>query len=312
MLHNATGKMIAFIHFIVITSLIYPVDKLKISGHSPAEENIIKSDLTALPPRIILYPFFNQDIEHFVVLLRNPLPIDKAHIRISFINNAIDDAEFFTNNIKWKKINTYYYLTSIYGKPAEIPIVETFFKLDIGYRFKPEQHTKAQMDIVANDVVIKTIPIDFITPFQMEYYIDRAVTLYNRGNKEKIALGIIAAVLFWFILDFFILRKRRRKVPLCSTRARFSTLIEENKVLIIQETKNPFGCRLGGLKKKVKITYKNSNVYVKIGSKKSLFSDKDTISLDINQYWKLRIESQNYFGNDERSHKNLVVLLLPV
>jgi len=114
-----------------------------------------------------------------------------------------------------------------------------------------------------------------------------------------------------FLIDFFILRRRRRKVPLCSTRARFSTLIEDNQTIRIEETRNPFGCRLGGLTQKVKIGYRNSNIHVKIGGKRSTFPDKDTISLDINQYWKLRIESQNYFGNDERSHKNLVILLLP-
>jgi len=324
-MHRHFGKILAVALLAwLLTSNLFPVgaavdktpkniiDKNKEAQTQTPEPATDPGEMTVIPPRILLYPFFNKDIEHFSALIRNTVPIDPALIRISFLDNPGGDVEFFTNNIQWKKIGDYYYLTSIYGKPAEIPIVESFFKLDIGYRFKPGKHTRAQLDIVSGDIVLKTIPIDFITPFQLEYYVDKAVALVNRSAREKIAAGIIGLVLLWFLLDVFVIRKRRKKIPLCSTRARFSTLIEDNQTIQIGETKNPFGCRLGGLKKKVQISYKNSNIHVKIAGKKFTYPDKDTVSLDINLYWKLRIESQNYFGNDEKSHKNLVILLLPV
>lgn len=311
MMRHTPGRLLLVFCLVAFNAAsLLSEDKPEKTAKTEAPE-IKADDLAVIPPRIILYPFFNADIEHFTLLVRNPTPIDKVHVRISFIDEPRENAEFFTNNIRWKKIENYYYLTSIYGKPAEIPIVETFFKLDISYRFKPNTRTKAQLDIVSENTVLKTIPVDFITPFQLEYYLDYITALVNRGDKERVATGIILSVILLYLLDILVLRRRRRKVPLCSTRARFSTLIEDNQTILIEETRNPFGCRLGGLRKKVKISYKNSNILIKIGGKSSVFSDKDTVSLDINQYWKLRIESQNYFGNDERSHKNLVILLLP-
>lgn len=267
--------------------------------------------MNVLPPRIVQYSLFSGDMDSFSIYVQNTVPLDNVEVRIFFPKIPDNKAEFFTNNIRWKRIGQYYYLTNIYGKPAEVPIVENFFKLEVHYRFKPLKYTIGVMEIVQKERVLKSIPMDFIPPLQLDYYAENIINKIKEGKKEKIGAAIIGLFILWLLYEFLIRRPRKNKIPLCSTRARFSTLIEENQKINIEETKNPFGCRLGGLKKRLKIEYRDSKIFINLSGKRSVFSDHDSISLEINQYWKLKMEAQNYFGNDEKSHKNLVVLLLP-
>ncbi|MDH4200719.1 MAG: hypothetical protein OEV66_10105 [Spirochaetia bacterium] len=307
-------RQIALSVFFMLTYnyLFGAVNSNKQPRNSITQKDSDQNEIIVLPPRIILFPFFSKEIRHFSLLVRNATPIDKAKIRILIPGESGKDTAFFTNNIQWKKIDHYYYLTNIYGKPAEIPIVENFFKLEVAYRYNPGRYTAATLEIMSGDRKLKSIPVDFFTPLQMDFYAKTVIEKIKNDPEKKGGAAIIAVALLWAFYEFMIRRRRKEQIPLCSTRARFSTMVEENREIYIGETKNPFGCRLGGLQKMVKIAYQNSDIRVFISGKLNVYPDKESVSIDINKFWKLRIEAQNYYGDDQKSHKNLVVLLLPV
>jgi hypothetical protein len=243
--------------------------------------------------------------------MKSETPFDKVKIRIS-IHDDNQPAEFFTNNIQWKKYDKYYYLTNIYGKQSEVPIVENYFLLEVKYKFKPLKYTPANIELLVNDEIIKSIPVDFLSPFEILYIGNKIIEQVKNSPKQKIAAIFAAFLFFLFIIDLIFRRKKRKNIPVCSTRARFSSLIEENQLIKIEETNNPFGCRLGGMRKKIKIEYKRSQIYISISGKKFIFPDNEPVDVDVNEFWKLHVEAQNYFGANNQSHKNIVILLLPV
>jgi len=308
--------VLRFIYLLVFLTgqfcLSYGVPEKKGVGKHSAPDEAADNGITVLPPRIILYPLFSSELQEFTVQIRSNQPVSDLEIRIRFDDIEKVDADFISDKLRWKKIGNAFYLIGIYGKPAKFHLMEKFLKVHVAYRYRPGVHTTAYFEILQGKKVLKSIPVDFVPPIDWRDMFFRAVEFFRNDPKNMAGAGVLLLILLWFFYDIFIKRKKDSSIPLCSTRARFSTLLHKGETLDIRETKNPFGCRLGRLKKKIRISYKGDYITVRIGGKKHESSDKSTLSLDINKYWKLRIEAQQFYDQNQRMQKNLVILLLPV
>jgi len=264
--------------------------------------NSLVPEINISPETIVLYIDKASSIQTFTLDLTAPKLVENVKIFINFSLIDGEEPQFYTNNIKWENQKNVFYLTGIYNRPALIHIFDKTLHLQVAARVYSE--AVGTLQVVKGKNVIKEIPLKVIAKPE----ISAGIIDYLKKEKE-ITGGIIAAFVFiWFIFEF--IRRRKKEVPLCSTRGRFSTTLEQEHTILIEEINNPFGCRLGGLKKGVTINYSSDTIYLMISGAKKEISDRSPAEFEINPQWKIRLESQKFLSK-EGEKKSLVILLLP-
>jgi len=253
--------------------------------------------------------FSEDSLQNFRIRAKSTSPIDQIKFSIE-LNEEFKDGgvEFFTNNIKWEQEKKVYWLTGIFGKPAEFHLMEKYIKIPATIKLGEKRNIAGKIRAHLDERVLAEAEFALVPPIQWRSFYEK---LLQDKKKGYAALGILV-ILLWLVYDILLRKNKNRDIPLCSTRARFSTLLKENESILIEEMKNPFGCRLSGLKKQIKINYNGSEIKVRIGGKKQKFEDLEPASLKVNKHWKLKLEAQSFSISEEESEKSLVILLLPL
>ncbi|MES0491458.1 MAG: hypothetical protein ABUK01_15795 [Leptospirales bacterium] len=264
----------------------------------------VDSKVTITPEVIQLRA--SKEIQTFTVSIQSTKAIKAASFTFEIQDEMADaDVAFFARNVKWKKKGNTYSFIDIYGKTAKLSIPKEPLELEITVKAQKGITIEGVFKVHARGKVVAQAPLFIKAPF------DLGTTLADFFSKFKLYVALLAIFLILAYIGYRYNRIIQKRTKTLSTKANFSTMLKQNEGLVITEFENPFNCRLAGLSKKIKLSYRGSEINAWVGSSFHRFTDSDNIQLKIDRHWEITIETQSFetrLGNQN----NLIIFLHPL
>jgi len=247
-----------------------------------------------------------KEVQTFKVTIHSKKNIKAVGFTFEIKDDLEDgDLAFFARNVKWKKEgNTYRYI-DIYGRTAKLQVPKESLELEITVKANKEKTIQGFFKVYVKNKIAAQVPLLIKAPFNP----GAALGDFFKKFKLYITVFVILSILIYIAYWYRKITKKRSKT--FSTKASFSTLLKQNEGLVIHEFDNPFNCRLAGLNKKIKLSYRGSEINAWVGSSFHRFSDTEKIQLKINRFWELTIETQSFVTN-RGNQNNLIIYLNPL
>jgi len=258
-------------------------------------------EITINPEKIQLSG--SKEIQTFKVVIISEKPIKAASFTFEIKNEVAEtDIAFFARNVKWKKTDNTYRFIDIYGKTARLPIRKEPLELEITVKARKGTTIEGFFRVHTAGKIAAEAPFFIKAPFNV------SAALGDFYKKYKTYLFIFILLLVLIYIGYRYSYTIKKRTTTLSTKANFSTLVKQNEGVVIEEFDNPFSCRLAGLHKKIKLSYRGSEINIWVGGSFHRFSDTENVRLKINRSWEIAIETQSFetnFGNQN----NLVIYL---